>query len=101
MGLLKVAGPDLGGRDMCRDRDNRDPGTVAVEQAVDQVQIAGSAATGTNGEVAGQVRIRAGGEGSPLLVSDVQPRNLAVPAQAVREPIQAVAHNSINPSDAR
>jgi hypothetical protein len=41
---------------------------VAIEQAVDEMQVAGSAAAGTDRELAGQMRFGAGREGGYLLV---------------------------------
>ena len=42
---------------------HRHAAAVAIEQAVDQVQVAGSAASGADGELAGEVRLGAGREG--------------------------------------
>ncbi len=46
---------------------------LAIEQAVDEMQIAGAAAAGADGEVAGEMRVGAGGEGGDLFVAHVQP----------------------------
>src|ERR1700731_4535554 len=74
---------------------------MAVEQTVDEVQIAGPAAAGTNGEFTGQVRFGAGRESCNLLVPDVNPLDLALPPQRVGEAVEAIADNAIDPLDAR
>ena len=74
---------------------------MAVEQAVDEVQIARSAAAGADRELAGQMRLGAGREGRNLLVPDMDPLDLALPAERVGQAVQAVADNAINPLDAR
>jgi hypothetical protein len=61
------------------DRQHRHAGTLAIEQAVDQVQVAGTAATRADRELSGQMRVRARREGRDLLVPDVQPVDLALP----------------------
>src|ERR1700693_3125094 len=74
---------------------------MAVEQPVDEVQIAGPAAASTNGEFTGQVRFGAGREGCDLLVPDVNPLDLALSSQRVGEAVEAIADNAIDPLDAR
>ncbi len=51
---------------------------MAIEQAVDEMQIARPAAAGADGELAGQMRLGAGREGGDLLVADVDPLDLAL-----------------------
>ena len=51
--------------------------TVAIEQPIDQVQVAKAAAAGTNGWLAGQVRFGASGKGDALFVPYMQPLDLA------------------------
>jgi hypothetical protein len=73
---------------------------MAVEQSVDEVQIAGPAAAGTNGELAGQVRFGAGREGRDLFVPDVDPLDLTLSSQSVGQAIEAVADDAIDSFDA-
>jgi hypothetical protein len=49
MSFLEISSADLGRRDLRRNRKHWDTRAMAVEQAVDEVQIAGPAAAGTNG----------------------------------------------------
>ena len=55
MGLLEISGADLGRWDLRRNRKHGQARAVAVEQAVDEVQIAGAATARANGEFARQV----------------------------------------------
>ena len=79
----------------------RRPRAVAVEQAVDEVQIAGAATARADGEFARQMRLGASREGSDLLVPDVDPLDLALSSQSVGEGIEGIADYAIDPLDAR
>jgi hypothetical protein len=72
---------------------------MAVEQAVDEVQIAGPAAAGTNGELTSQMRLGTSREGRDLLVPEVDPLDLALSPQRVGEAVEAIADNAIDPLD--
>ena len=50
MGLLKVVGADLGAGDVGGDGEYGDAAAMAVEEAVDEVEVAGAAACGADGE---------------------------------------------------
>src|SRR4029077_4895770 len=63
--------------------------------------IARSAAAGTDGELAGQMRLRTRGERGDLLVADMHPLDLALAPDQVGQPIQAVADNAVDPLDPR
>jgi hypothetical protein len=63
----------------------------AVEETVDEMQIAGPAAAGADGEAAGDVGVGARGEGGDLLMAHVQPFDAAAPAHGVAEAVQGVA----------
>ena len=70
------------------DRQNRHARAVTVEQAVDQVQVAGAAASGADREVAGQMRLGAGGKGGDFFMADMQPVDAAVAAHRVGKPLR-------------
>ncbi len=101
MRLLKVTGADLRRRDMGRDRQHRHPRPVAVEQAIDEVQIARSAAARAHREFTCQVRLGAGSEGGNFLVPDMDPLDLALTANGIRQTIETIADDAIDPLDAR
>ena len=72
---------------------------VAVEQAVDEMQVARPAAARADRELAGQVGLGAGRESGGLLVPDMDPLDLALPAHRVGEAVQAVADEAVDPLD--
>src|SRR5260370_633109 len=62
--------------------------------------VAGSAAAGTDRELAGQMCFGAGREGGHLLVADMHPLNLGLTANSVSQAIEAVANDAVDPLDA-
>ena len=62
MRLLEVLGADLGARDVRRDRQHRYAAALRVEEAVDQMQVAGPAAARANRQLPGQRSIGGRGE---------------------------------------
>ena len=74
---------------------------MAIEQAIDQVQIARPAAAGADRELAGQMRFGARRECSNLLMPDMHPRNLALAPDRVGQAVEAVADNAVDTLDAR
>ncbi len=104
MRLLEVSGADLLRWDVRGDGEHGDAAAVTVEEAVDEVQIAGAAASGADGELAGEVRFGSGGEGGDLLVTDVRPFEAAtffrsVSADGIGEAVERVAGESVDASD--
>jgi hypothetical protein len=73
---------------------------VAIEQSVDQVQIAGTTTAGADGEGTGEVGFGACGEGRDLLVPDVHPLDLALAAERIGQTVQAVADDAVDALDA-
>jgi hypothetical protein len=84
MRLLKGAKPDFGRRNMRGDGQYGHVVALAIEQPVDEVQIARSAASRTYGELPGHRRLGARGKGCRLFVARMDPLDLAEPPQAVR-----------------
>ena len=99
MGLLEIAGADLGRRDLRGYGEHRRARAVAVEQPIDQVQIAGTTTAGADGEGTGEVGFGAGSEGGDLLVPDVHPLDLALAAQRVGQTVQTVADDAVDALD--
>jgi hypothetical protein len=98
MGLLEIARPDLGRREVGRDRQHRQRRAMAVEQAVDEMQVAGATASGAHGEAAAEMGLGTRREGRNLLVADVKPLNLSVTADRIGQPVQAIADDSVDPA---
>ncbi len=65
------------------------------------MQVARSAAAGANGELTREMGFGASGERRDLLVPHVNPLDLALTAYGVRQAVQAVANNAVDPLDAR
>src|SRR5260221_13329900 len=98
--LLEIAAADLGGGDLRGDRQHGHTRPMRVEQAVDQVQIAGSAGAGADRKLASDVGFAGCCEGSHLLMAHMNPFDLAAAAQRFRETIEAVADNPEDAPDA-
>ena len=71
--LLEVSAADLRGRYVRSDREHRHATALRVEETVDQVQIARPAASDAHRELAGECRLRRGGECGTFLVARVDP----------------------------
>src|SRR6201989_2510167 len=97
MGLLEVLPADLLGRDLRRDRQHRHIAAVGVEQPVDQVQVARPAAPGAHGQLPGHRRLGGGREPGGLLMPNVLPGDLAVPAQRIGKAVQRVPGDPVPP----
>jgi len=61
---------------------------MAVEQAIDKVQIAWPAAPGTDSERAGEMRVGAGRESRDVFMPDMHPLDLVLAADRVGEPFR-------------
>jgi hypothetical protein len=72
---------------------------VAVEQTIDEVQVARTTTSGADRETARDMRVPAGGERGDFLVPDMQPLHAAMAAQCIGEAIEAVAYDSIDSLD--
>src|SRR6266403_3745902 len=84
---------------MSRDRHHWHPRAVAVEQTIDEVQVARAATSGADRETTCDMRVPAGGERGDFLVPDMQPLHAAMAAQCIGEAIEAVANDSIDTLD--
>src|SRR5258708_18430279 len=73
---------------------------MAVEQAVDEMQVPRPAAAGTYGEFAGQMRFRASREGRHLLMAHMHPLDLRLTTNGIGQAVETVANNAINSFDA-
>src|SRR5207253_7149905 len=71
MGGLEEIDADLAARDMCGNCQYRNAAPLAVEQTVDQVKIARTAAAGTDRQLAGQMRLGADRKSTRLNSSHV------------------------------
>jgi hypothetical protein len=77
MGFLEVVSADPGRRYLCGNAKHRHPRAVTVESAVDEMQVAGSALASADGKFARQMPLCGCREGRNLLVTRVDPFDLA------------------------
>src|SRR5262245_65769843 len=101
MRLLKIAGADFRRWNLRRDGEHRQGRAVAGEQAVDEMQVARSAAAGADRELTREMGLATGGKRRDLLVPDVNPFDLALAAQRVGQPVETVADDAVNAFDSR
>src|SRR5208282_3730484 len=78
MRFLKVSRADLAAGNMRCDRQHRSIAAMSIEKAVNQVQVAGAATPRAGGELAGELRLRAGRKRAGLLVAHMDPFNFVV-----------------------
>src|SRR5438046_7878594 len=69
---------------------------MALEQAVDQVQVAGPAAAGADRELASEMGLGTGGEGRSLFMADVNPVDALAAAQRIGESVERVADDTVH-----
>jgi hypothetical protein len=63
---------------------------MAIKRAIDEEQIAGPATCRADGKFPRQMRLSAGREGSDLFVLHMKPPDLALPADSIGQPNEAV-----------
>jgi hypothetical protein len=100
MRFLEIRAADLLARDVRGDRQHRHATAVGVEQAVDQMQVAGPAAGRADRQLSRHRRLAGGSERRRLLVAHVLPRDLAVAAQRVGEAVDRVSRQPVHPAHA-
>ena len=83
------------------DAEHGDARAVTVEQTVDEVQIARSAAPRADRELTRQMRLGAGRKRGDLLVPDLNPRDLPLPSDGICQTVEAVADDAVDPFDTR
>ena len=100
VGLLEVATAYFSGGDVRGDAEHRDARAVAIKQAIDEVQIAWTAAPRAYGERSRQMRFRTSRKCGDLLVPDVDPLDLPLVAEGVGQAVEAVTDDPIYALDA-
>jgi hypothetical protein len=88
MCLLEVKAANLFGWDVRGNGEDRYVRTMRIVEPVDEMQVAGSTAGGTNCEFTRDGSLARGGKGGGLLVTYVLPRNCAVMKERVRESVE-------------
>ena len=96
--LLEVAGSDLCRGDMCGDGQDGSPGSMAIEQAVDEMDMAWPAGARTDRQLPGDLTFRAGREGADLFVAHMHPVDDAPRPDRLGHGVEAVADDTVDPS---
>jgi hypothetical protein len=100
MGFLKIAAADFRTRNMRCNGQDRHPRAMTIEKTINQMQIAGATAAGTDGKLTGQMRFRACGESGGFLMPGMNPVDVAASAQRFGNAIEAIADNAIDAANA-
>src|SRR6516162_11805012 len=101
VGLLEVPASQLGARNLGGDGEDRNPVALALVEAVNQVQIAGSAASRADRQPFREMGFSSGGKRRRLLVPHMDPIELSSPADGVRDAVEGVAGNTVDSPNAR
>jgi len=101
MRCLEVIDADLAARDVRSDRQHGHVVALRVKQAVDEMEVARTAAARADRELAREVGLGAGCEGGTLFVANVNPLDGVQRPQGIGEAVQRVATDAINALDAR
>jgi hypothetical protein len=89
------------GVDMRGDGKHRHARAMAIEQAVDEMQVTRPATAGAHRELSGQMRLDPCGERTRLFIANVHPSDLALPTNGIGDAVERVADDRIDPFDAR
>ena len=101
VGLLKIGRAQLRGGNLRGDGQNGHATAMAVIKPINEVEIARAAAACTNRQAIGQVRVGASGESSRFLMPNMDPRDLLVLSNGVRDAVQGVARKAVHAGHAR
>src|SRR5208282_2656796 len=96
MRLLEIIGANLAARDMRRNCENRHGASMAIEQPVDEVKVAGIATPGADCQLAGDVRVGARVKGRHFLVADVNPFDGFLSPHLVEYPVERIADDPVD-----
>src|ERR1700683_1834020 len=100
MRVVKIAGADLGRGNLGGNGEYRHSRSVAIKEAIDEMQIARSAAAGADREITREMRLRTRCKGGDLLVPDRNPFDFFLATKRVRQTIEAIADDAIDALDA-
>ncbi len=100
MRLLEVLRADLGARDVRGDGQHGHAAALGVEQAVDQMQVAGPAAARADRQLPGERGVGGRREAGGLLVTHMLPRHFGRAPDGVGEPVEAVPRQPVDAANA-
>jgi hypothetical protein len=85
--LLKIAGTDFPRRNVRRDGEHRYTRALAIEEPIDEVQIARATTPRAHREITGQMRLGARRERRDFLMPDMDPLDRALPSYRVGQAV--------------
>src|SRR5258708_19654265 len=97
VGFLKISAAYLTAWNLGCDGKYWHTSSVAIVKPIDEMQIAGPAASRADGKASGQVCFGAGGKCCRLFMSDVNPLKLLFFSNQAYNPIQGLPPNPIPP----
>src|SRR5580704_2107145 len=100
MSFLKVVVAEFDARDLSCDRKHGHAAAIAVEQPINKVQVPGAATAGAYRQLVGQVSLGARGKSASFFMSDVNPFDAFVCANAIRECVEGISGYAIHTADA-
>jgi hypothetical protein len=99
--FLEVAGADFAAWDLRGDRKNRHPVPMAIEQAINKMEVARTATAGADRELSGELGLGARRETSYFLMPHMHPLYTFSLAHRVGKAVKRVADYTVNPPYAR
>ena len=101
MGRLEVVDADFAAGDVRGYGKDRHAAALTIEKAVDQMQVAGTAAAGADREISSHMRFGACCEGGSLLVPHMDPINRLSPSQGIGKAVEEVCRQPRRPASRR
>src|SRR5580704_15721460 len=101
MSFLEIPGADLAAWNMRCDREYRGIAAMSIEESVDQVKAAGTAAATAGRKFPAELSLGARRKSGSFFVAHVNPLNFPIYSQSIRYRIQAVAHDAVKSLDTR
>lgn len=100
MRFQEVSGADFGRGNLRGDGEHGHSRSVAIKQAIYEVQITRSAAAGADREITREMRLRTRCKRRDFLMPDMNPFDLSLAAKRVGQTIEAIADDAIDALDA-
>jgi hypothetical protein len=93
---LKIVNADFRAGNMRRNGEDGNCATMAIEESIDEVEVSGSAAARTDGQLTGDMRCGTGSEGRAFLVAHMNPFNVLQAAQGVGEAVERISDHAVD-----
>ena len=101
VGFLKISAAYLTTWNLGCDGEYRHTTSVAIVKPIDQMHVAGPAASRADGKASGKVCFGAGGKRCRLFMPDMNPLKLFLFSNRVGKPIEGVSRKPINSFNSR